>query len=243
MPAMHDEVRDLMLENLVEKCNLMLRLKPFCMTHEEVLNLVAPKRDVELLLEASKIADVHDTRDWILLEIPANIDGTNGAIVAFRTRTHAFKSPPLHPAHPVWQPASTPELAELGARVIDWMENRYIIGRRFGMAAYVLKELNHVCTHGSQLTYLMPTVSHLCRRGLSQRMDTWLERFGAFKPVKNAPALTLAMRRATGDAAALLTSVAMLGDGIPEPELGEVEIKAVSLHMAQRPDFGWIKRI
>ena len=56
MPAMHDEVRDAMVANLEEKCKLMLRLKPFSMTHEECLSLVAPRHHVDLLLEASKIA-------------------------------------------------------------------------------------------------------------------------------------------------------------------------------------------
>ena len=57
MPAMHDEVRDLMVSNLEEKCKLMLRLKPFSMTHEECLRLVTPRHHVDLLLEASKIAN------------------------------------------------------------------------------------------------------------------------------------------------------------------------------------------
>ena len=126
-------------------------------------------------------------------------------------------------------------------RVVEWLENRYEVGRKFGMAKHVLFELNRLCTHGSQLTYLMPTVSHLCVRGKSSRMDTWLDRFGAYKPVKNAPALSLPLRKATGDAAALLTTLSLLGDDIPEPEVGEVAIKVSVPHFEFEGEY--VKRL
>lgn len=242
MPAMHDEVLHHMYDILEAKCSLMLRLKPFSMTHEEVLSLLAPEEDVELLLRASKIAEVYGSMEWMTLEAPVFVDGEGAAGVSFRMRTHNFKRPPLRPVHLNWQLPRHPERAELAERVTDWLYNRYVVGRKFGMAKYVLRELNKVCTHGSQLTYLMPTISHLCRRGLSPRMDTWLDRFGAFKAIKNAPALSLPLRKATGDAAALLTSLALLGDDIPEPELGEVEIKASNMPSIKF-EGSWIRRI
>lgn len=222
MPAMHDEVRDLMVSNLEEKCKLMLRLKPFSMTHEECLRLVAPRHHVDLLLEASKIAATTWYRE-IKVTVPAHVDGSPlEPEITFTLTSHAYKDPPLVPSHPSWQADAPREVAD---RVVSWLLNRYEVGRKFGMAKHVLFELNRLCTHGSQLTYLMPTVSHLCVRGKSSRMDTWLDRFGAYKPVKNAPALSLPLRKATGDAAALLTTLSLLGDDIPEPEVGEVAIK------------------
>ena len=223
MPAMHDEVRDLMVSNLEEKCKLMLRLKPFSMTHEECLRLVAPAQHVELLLEASKIAATTWYGREIKVTVPAHVDGSPlEPEITFTLTSHAYKDPPLVPSHPSWQADAPREVAD---RVVSWLLNRYEVGRKFGMAKHVLFELNRLCTHGSQLTYLMPTVSHLCVRGKSSRMDTWLDRFGAYKPVKNAPALSLPLRKATGDAAALLTTLSLLGDDIPEPEVGEVAIK------------------
>lgn len=222
MPAMHDEVRDLMVSNLEEKCKLMLRLKPFSMTHEECLRLVAPRHHVDLLLEASKIAATTWYGREIKVTVPAHVDGSPlEPEITFTLTSHAYKDPPLVPSHPSWQADAPREVAD---RVVSWLLNRYEVGRKFGMAKHVLLELNHLCTHGSQLTYLMPTVSHLCKRGQSTRMDTWLDRFGAYKPVKNAPALSLPLRKATGDAAALLTTLSLLGDDIPEPEVGEVAI-------------------
>ena len=222
MPAMHDEVRDLMVSNLEEKCKLMLRLKPFSMTHEECLRLVAPRHHVDLLLEASKIANACGGRR-MELTVPAVVDGSPlEPEITFTLTSHAYKDPPLVPSHPSWQADAPREVAD---RVVSWLLNRYEVGRKFGMAKHVLFELNRLCTHGSQLTYLMPTVSHLCKRGQSTRMDTWLDRFGAYKPVKNAPALSLPLRKATGDAAALLTTLSLLGDDIPEPEVGEVAIR------------------
>ena len=189
MPAMHDEVRDLMVSNLEEKCKLMLRLKPFSMTHEECLRLVAPRHHVDLLLEASKIAATTWYGREIKVTVPAHVDGSPlEPEITFTLTSHAYKDPPLVPSHPSWQADAPREVAD---RVVSWLLNRYEVGRKFGMAKHVLFELNRLCTHGSQLTYLMPTVSHLCVRGKSSRMDTWLDRFGAYKPVKNAPALSL----------------------------------------------------
>lgn len=224
MPAMHDEVRDLMASNLEGKCKLMLRLKPFSMTHEECLRLVAPAQHVELLLEASKIASYWASSEAkVKATVPVFVDEyPSMPEVTFTLTTGNYKDPPLAPRNPMWQADAPRESVE---RVVEWLENRYAVGRRFGMVKHVLFELNRLCTHGSQLTYLMPTVSHLCVRGKSSRMDTWLDRFGAYKPVKNAPALSLALRKATGDAAALLTTLSLLEDDIPEPEVGEVAIK------------------
>jgi len=241
MPAMHDEVLETMIEQLEQKCALMQRLNTFSMTHEELLSLLCSPRDAALLLEASKVAEGYGQSEWTTVDIPANVDGVAGVSASFRIHTHAYKTPPLRPKFPVWQlPANSAQVA-LGERVIGWMENRYAVGRRFGMAKHVLKELNKLCTHGSQLTYLMPTISHLCKPGKTTRMDVWLQRFGAFKPVKNAPALSLPLRKATGDAAALLTTVALLGDDVPAPEEGEVEIMAVDMPKIKFEE-DWVSR-
>ena len=239
MPAMHDEVRDAMVANLEEKCKLMLRLKPFSMTHEECLRLVAPRHHVDLLLEASKIAATTWYGREIKVTVPAHVDGSPlEPEITFTLTSHAYKDPPLVPSHPSWQADAPREVAD---RVVSWLLNRYEVGRKFGMAKHVLLELNRLCTHGSQLTYLMPTVSHLCVRGKSSRMDTWLDRFGAYKPVKNAPALSLPLRKATGDAAALLTTLSLLGDDIPEPEVGEVAIKVSVPHFEFEGEY--VKRL
>ena len=238
MPAMHDEVRDAMVANLEEKCKLMLRLKPFSMTHEECLRLVAPAHHVGLLLEASKIANNWGGHE-MEVTVPAFVDECPSMPeVTFTLTTGNYKDPPLAPKNPMWQAGAPREVVD---RVVSWVFNRYDVGRRFGMAKHVLFELNRLCTHGSQLTYLMPTVSHLCVRGKSPRMDAWLDRFGAYKPVKNAPALSLPLRKATGDAAALLTTLSLLGDDIPEPEVGEVAIKVSVPHFEFEGEY--VKRL
>jgi len=238
---MHDEVFEVMKDNIDEKKKIMLRLNPFSMTHEELLSLLAPPEHVKILLEASNITSVRDS-GWSVVKVPAYVDDVAGVTCRFRMRTHAYKRPPLAPDPCSWQ--LTGSLAQIAPaeRVIRWLEFRYETGRKFGMLKHVLTELNKVCTHGSQLTYLMPTVSHLCKRGRSTRMDTWLDRFGAYKAVKNAPALSLAMRKATGDAAALLTSVALLGEDVPEPAEGEVEIDAWDLPSVKF-EGGFVKRL
>lgn len=226
MPAMHDTVKDRMLYNLEQKKDIMLRLYPFSMTHYDALRLVAPKEHVELLLSASQIADIGHSREWMVVQVPAYVDDAAGCRVRLRLCTHNQVEPPLRPAFPHWQLPGTPEDVERGGRVINWLEKRLEIGRQFAMCRHVIEELSKLCTTGSQMTYLLPTISHLCDREGLPRMEAWMDKYAAYKPVLNAPALSLPMREATRAAASLLTRVALLGDDVPKPEVGQVEIEA-----------------
>lgn len=223
MPAMHDDVLIAMCNVLEEKRDVMMRLVPFSMTHHECLSLLCPQHDAEVLIKASAYADVAAGEAWMCVQVPAYMDGVPGATVRLKMRTHAQKTPPLRPRMPAWQLPENNVQAALGERVIHWVEKRFEYGRRFGEAKHVLRELNKICT-GAELRYLFPGVVHLCKMGIHPRMDTWLQKYGSFRKQSSFPTLNLPLRQATRDATALLTSVMLVGEDVPERAEGEVDI-------------------
>ena len=224
MPAMHRDVLEQMQTILHEKMELMIRLEPFEMTHQECLRIVAPDAHIALLNSAAHVADVSSNEHWFPVKVPAVADGESDFSVHLLMRTHAQRPPPLRPRMPYWQIPVDDEHAAIGERVIKWCDKRMELGRRFAMARFILNALNYKCDNGAQLRYMFPGVAHLCKLGVSPRMDTWMQKFGAFKPVSSTPAISLGFRRALQDATALLTSGMLIGEDIPAREVGEVDI-------------------
>lgn len=220
MPAMHDQVFEAMDNMLDHRRDLMLRTLKFDMTHDECISLVAPSEDINLLKTASKVAQVSSADDWMIIQAPAVLDGVARPQVMLMMRTHAQQTPPLRPRYPEWQR----QHSEVGQKVLAWLEQRLIIGRRFGTARYVLNRLRNDCDSGQQLRFMFPAVMHLCRAGVNERMDRWIEKFGAYKPCKYTPAISPAFKAAIQDSAALLTTVALLGDDVEEQPAGFVSI-------------------
>lgn len=223
MPAMHEEVHNCMLFKLEEKLELMVRLIPFSMTHEECIRLVAPAEHVEILTNASKYADIKSSEAWMTVRVPVGIDGELNPEVQLMMRTHAEKSPPLIPRAPQWQRGYD------GRRVILWLQKRFELGRRFGTARHVLRTLNHACETGAQLRYMFPAVLQLCEAGRNPRMDRWMTKHATYRPCKFTPAVSPELKRAIQDSSALLTSAMLIGEDIPERVVGEVDIVCWSM--------------
>lgn len=221
MPAMHDLVLNAMERELLHKRDIFLRTLSFDMTHEECLHLVAPAEHVDILTKASEFANVKSSEAWMTMDIPALVDDSTSAKVMLQMRTHAQKLPPLMPRTPWWQ-FDTKENQVAGEKVIAWMTRRYEIGRRFGTAQFVLRELNRMCENGHQLRYMWPSVLHLCKDGVETKMGRWLEKHSAYKPCRFTPHVSPLLKQAIQDSAALLTSVALMGEDVPEPMLGYV---------------------
>jgi hypothetical protein len=228
MPAMHDLVLSAMVKELHHKRDIFLRTLSFDMTHEECLHLVAPARHIEILTEASLFANVKSSEDWMVLDIPALIDDSISAKVSLQMRTHAQKAPPLMPRNPWWQ-FDTDENRTAGAKVIAWMTKRYEIGRRFGTAYFVLNELNKMCESGHHLRYMWPAVLHLCKDGVEPKMDKWKEKHSDYKVCRFTPAVSPLLKHAIQDSAALLTSVALMGEDVPQQLPGYVAIAEYSM--------------
>ncbi len=219
MPAMHDDVYSKMVEVLDQKRDLMVRLIPFEMSHEECIHLIAPSEHIPLLISAAKYADIKSSEHWMAVQIPAVIDGEASPTVQLLMRTHAEKEPPLRPRNPEWQ------VGHSGHKVIEWLTKRFEIGRRFGTAKFVLQQLNNRCDTGAQLRYMLPVVMHLCKPNVNPRMDRWAAKFAAYKPCRFTPAVSPELKKAIQDTSALLTSLALIGDDVPARIIGEVDIR------------------
>ena len=223
MPAMHDDVYQAMFKQLERKKDLFLRTLPFSMTHAECLRLIAPSDHIDILTKAARFADINSSEGWVTLKVPAVVDGVPSPQVMLFMRTHGEMTPPLRPRHPQWQPG------QAGLKVIEWLAKRYEIGRRFGTAGYALHRLNMACETGYQLRYMFPAALHLCKDGVNPRMDRWMEKFAAYKPCRYAPAVSPELKKAIQDSSALLTSMALIGDDILQPDAGPVCISEVDM--------------
>lgn len=218
MPAMHDVVLSAMEDTLKHKRDILLRTLDFQMTHQECMQLVAPAQHIDILTKAAEFANIHAAEDWMEVYVPATIDGETNSTVMLMMRTHAEQTPPLMPRNPQWQPE------QAGYKVIEWLTKRYEIGRRFGTARAVLYKLNSECDSGQQLRYMWPAVLHLCKPGTNERMDKWMDRYAAYRPCRFVPAVSRELKVAIQDSGALLTSMALIGEDVPMPLQGFVDI-------------------
>jgi len=237
MPAMHDDVLTAMNKQLEHKRDIMLRTLHFDMTHEECIQLIAPSDHIDILTKAAKYASVWASEQWMQLQVPAAIDGESGQEVQLMMRTHAERSPPLTPRVPCWQPGQS------GPKVIDWLTARYALGRRFGVVRQALYVLNRECDSGTQLRYMFPAVMHLCKDGLNPKMDRWITKYGSYKPCRHTPAISPVLKAAIQDSSALLTSMALIGEDVPEPAPGAVLIGLWAMPAFDMSDFGRVNRM
>lgn len=218
MPALHPQIKELMLTRLVNKCELMVRtIPPLGMTHQECLELVAPAEHVDLLIKAAEFASVKASDAWMRVKIPGTVDGEIDQRAYLSMLTHAERSPPLQPKYPQWQPGKS------GHKIIEWLTKRYEIGRRFGTARYVLNYLDAECDNSAQLRYMFPSVLTLCQAEADPRMEKWIAKNAAYKPCKFAPAVPPYIKKAIQDASALLTSSVLIGEDVPLPDFGYVQ--------------------
>ena len=219
MKSMSDDVYGAMCSRLDVLRSRMVGLLEFNLTHDECIQLVAPAAHVPMLKEVAHFADIHSSEQWMELDVPWTCDGEINAKAMLYMRTHQGKIPPLRPRDPQWQPGYA-----CGAKVIEWLEKRLIIGRRFGLAYKVLSELSGLCDTGAQIRYLWPVVMHLTKGTTNERTMKWAERNSAYKAQRHVPAIGAGLREAIRDSSALLTSCALIGEDLPEPVRGPVAI-------------------
>ncbi len=210
MPAMHDEVLEIMTTKLMTFRDRMVRLIPFQMTHQDCLDLIAPSNIHTILREAAQVAeDVSAYENWISLSVPGEIDGEKDVGCQLMMRTHGDVEPPLRPRFPRWQTG-----AKSGIMVREWLTKRLELGRKFGLACRMLTALNSDCDNGHQLRYMLPAVMHLVQGSSNERVVKWAQKHAAYKPCKHVPHLDLIDRRAVQDVGALITSCVLIGEDI-----------------------------
>jgi hypothetical protein len=222
MLAIPDRVFEAMDRNISNLFARQVGLLPFGMTHVECLQLVAPKEHHEVLTTAAKYANVKSSQDYMLLNIPAEVDGETGQQVFLMMRIPPEIEPPLCPRDPQWQPQQT------GEKVIEYLSARYALGRKFGLVRHVLYELNRICDNGTQVRNILPGVLHLCELtdnlNFPEKVEAWAAKHAAFKPCKTLPALTPALKAAVREASAVLAVASLLGSDVPEECMGQVVI-------------------
>lgn len=148
------------------------------------------------------------------LTVPGAVDGVDHPEVMLYMQSYAEHEPPLMPRNPMWRPDTAG-----GAKAIKWLTERYVIGRKFGLANHVLYTLARLCDNGSQIRAMWPVVMHLTDGpAQNQRLQTWTERFSQFKPLRHAPALSPHLKQAIRDTSAVLTSAKLI-DPDYEPEM------------------------
>ena len=205
MAAIHLSVFEHMNRQIATMRDRMLALHPFNMTHEECLELVAPPEHHTILRDASSIAWVHSSVDWMTVTVPGNGE------VLLQMRTHGQKEPPLVPRSPKWHPC------EPGERVIQWVQKRIEIGKQFALAKWVLGELADKCETGAQVRYLWPSVLLLCDGDYSddytgEKTKKWKAKNAAFKPQRSLPVLSQGLKEAIRTASATLTASSMIDE-------------------------------
>lgn len=224
MSAMHQQVLDAMGNRLTSFKDRMVGQIPFDLTHYECIRLIAPSDHIQILTDAAKYADIRAAEEWLKVDVPAIVDGSHVS-VDFFMRTHAQKEPPLRPRTPYWQLPTEPGAMHAGEKVIAWVTKRLELGRRFGLAHWVLHKLAADCDTGTQVRYLWPVVMHLCSGAAHDtRLATWAEKYAVYKPVRYAPQVSPQLKRAIQDSSALLTTAVLMGDDAVPLEHGEVKI-------------------
>lgn len=221
-PAMHDEVYNAMELSIFHRRDLMVGTLKFEMTHDECLQLVAPPGDIDLLKRAADVAQLSAADDWMYVDVPDMLDGCSFPQVALMMRTHEQKIPPLRPRVPKWR-------GHDHGKVTTWLEQRLIIGRRFGTARHVLNWLRNNCDTGHQVRYMFPAVMHLCSHAHNERLDKWIDKYGAYRPCRHTPAVSPELKRAIQGSAALLTASVLMGDDVAQETAGFVSIDAYDL--------------
>jgi hypothetical protein len=224
MASLPDKVLADLMQRSEVMMHRMLQLAHFDLTHRECLQLIAPPEHIDILCSVSDIADVTSSHSWITVNVPYYIDGVSNPEVLLYMRTHEGVEPPLRPRVAKWH-GKQPDIEQ---KVIAWVEQRLIHGRLCRTTKYVLGELQKLCDNGHQIRYLWPAIMHLTVGTDNDHTRRWVSKYGAYRAVKNAPAIPPELRKAMQDTATWLTQAALLAE-VPPAEIGPVQIERPSL--------------
>jgi hypothetical protein len=218
---------DKVLADLMSRSEIMmhrmLQLAHFDMTHRECLQLIAPPEHIDILSSVSDIADVASSQQWMRVEVPYVLDGVPKPSVLLYMRTHEGVEPPLRPRVAKWH-GQQPDIER---KITAWLEQRYVNGRLCRTVKYVLGELQTLCDTGHQIRYLWPAIMHLTVGTDNDHTRRWVNKYGAYRAVKNAPAIPPELRKAMQDTATWLTQAALLAE-VPPAKIGQVQIEGPS---------------
>lgn len=189
--AMHDAVLTAMKSRVDTFHWRMLQLQPFHLTHQECLDLVAPKHHHELLWTAAEVADVKGNIADMPVEIPYTLDGVHRPIFDLRMRTHEGIDPPLVPRQPKWQGGSL----ETQMKVTNWVDWYLRQGRMSATTKFVIEQLATICDTGHQVRFIWPAVLHLTAGSDDEKVRRWVDKHGVRVTPRHMPTITPAFRK------------------------------------------------
>lgn len=213
----------------------MAQIKPLILTHEEVLDVIAPKEHHAILREAATIAAVDSDNEEFGVNVPHDM-GEKGLIgLTMCMHDVGDKTAPLRPRHPSY--LRTPETVETRLKIHNWIDWRLEIGREFGVVQYALNILAAKCTKAEEVRFLFPSVLALCSpqdNGYDMDLQAFHDKVRDFIAPRHLPSLTPSERKAIREAAGYISAASMLPKEVTDN--GECPLE-VTIAISEMPVF------
>lgn len=161
------------------------------MTHQECLDLLAPKHHHELLWNAASIARISSDADEMVVQIPHVLDGVANPEFCLMMRTHEGQEPPLQPRAPVWR-SCDPAIQQ---KVIGWATWYLKQTRMTRTVQWLVDWLFENCDNGHQIRFLWPAILHLTAKSDNSDVEAWVKKYGLRVVPRNMPRITPEIRR------------------------------------------------
>ena len=211
----------------------MANIHPLILSHDEVLNLIAPPEHHKILREAAEVAMIERSDADFQIKVPTV---THGIVdVEMCLHTVDDKIAPLRPRFPSYY--ATPETESVRKKIHEWINWRMEIGREYGIVRFALDTLAAKCRTAEEVRFQFPSVLALCAPSDTE-YDAYLQEFHDkvrdFVTPRNSPALTVTERKAIRAAAGYVSAASMLPDEVKNLDEVTPEVSASILGM---PDF------
>ena len=191
----------------------MARIRPLNLTHDDVLDLVAPLEHHEILREAAKIAMIEQKINPFGITVPTVAHGIIGLTICMNTVDD--KVAPLRPRHPSYY--TTPITDSTRAKIHTWINWRMEVGREYGIVRFALDTLAAKCRTPEEVRFQFPSVLALCaphNNGYDEHLQKFHDEVRDFVTPRNSPALTTVERKAIRAAAGYVSAASMLPDEV-----------------------------
>ena len=201
----------------------MAAIRPLHLTHQEVLDLVAPPEHHTILREAADVAAISNEHDAFSVSVPTTKFGIIG--VSFLMRTIDDIVAPLRPRHP--QYFTTPVSEGTRTKLHAWIDWRMEVGREFGIVNYALSVLAAKCTTPQEVRFLFPSVLALCAPagvGYDNELQEYHDKVRDFITPRHTPLLNSTERKIIREAAGYVSAASVLPREVPDDTQNTVTV-------------------
>lgn len=239
-PALKPEVSQGMLGVINERVAHMCALtvdNTYYLTCDELLTLIAPREHHDVLKSAAEYSAFNAGNSYADVFIPETVDGAS-LPYGVRFAWHDFEGQraPLPPRRPLWQVGDWRQSVP-ATTVMEWLRKRLELGRKWGLVAHVLRELDARCVNGAQLRYMFPAALLLCQSTSSDAsLDAWSTKHSSFVKQRSTPAIPNELKEAIREASGIVAGAALVGhDPVPPRSLPVT----LTLPRGILPSFEW----